>query len=92
MANTWDEMTLEPLTQFYFYCNVEGERSECAFSSLVFTDCNNFSAQEIVHIKRLQCGTCRPLQDDRAGQVQGAQDHLPCDQHQVSVGDVKFFW
>ena len=29
MANTWDEMTLEPLTKFYFYCNVEGQRSEC---------------------------------------------------------------
>ena len=92
MANTWDEMTLEPLTKFYFYCNVEGERSECAFSSLVFTDCNNFSAQKIVHVKRLQCGTSRPLQDDRAVQVQGAQDHLPCDQHQVSLGDVKFSW
>ena len=92
MANTWDEMTLEPLTKFYFYCNVEGERSNAFFSSLVFTDYNDFSAQEIVHVKRLQCGTSRPLQDDRAVQVQGAQDHLPCDQHQVSVGDVKFSW
>ena len=54
------------------------------FSSTVFADCDNFSAQKIVHIKRLQCGTCRSLQDDKAGQVQGAQDHLPRDQHQVS--------
>ena len=34
MANTWDEMTLEPLTQFYFYCNVEGERSNAFFQVL----------------------------------------------------------
>ena len=27
MANTWDQMTFEPLTKFYFYCNVGGQRS-----------------------------------------------------------------
>ena len=27
MANTWDQMTFEPLTKFYFYCNAGGQRS-----------------------------------------------------------------
>ena len=31
MSNTWDQMTFEPLTKFYFYCNVSGQRSERLF-------------------------------------------------------------
>lgn len=33
MANTWDQMTFEPLTKFYFYCNVGGQRSGWIFEN-----------------------------------------------------------
>ena len=34
MANTWDQMTFDPLTKFYFYCNVDGQRSEWVFDKI----------------------------------------------------------
>ena len=45
MANTWDQMTFEPLTKFYFYCNVDGQRSELVFDKIF----------DINYNTRLQC-------------------------------------
>ena len=41
MANNWDQMTFEPLTKFYYYCNVGGQRSERHFWNISKIDLFN---------------------------------------------------